>query len=138
MAKCNSCGYAHARSGYNCPSCGHKVNDGSGLIVVIGIIVAIILIVGLIAGPAYLIYQSNKTKTEKYTNWWLMGGLLATILAIWLTTYFEPNGDWNWLGVTAFYVNIVALLLALTMFFLRLKAKEYQFMKLFKTHNDEN
>jgi MFS family permease len=132
MATCQNCGYKNANNGYNCPSCGQRVNDGSGLIVVIAIVAAIIIIVGLLAGPAYLIYQSNKTKSDKHTNWWLLGGLLAAVIAIWLSTYFEPNGDWNWLGVTALYVNIVVLLIALIVLFLRLKSNEYQLVKLFK------
>jgi hypothetical protein len=113
MAKCNNCGYSNAKSGYNCPACGSKVNDGSGAILLIAIIVMIVVIIGLILGPAILIFQSIREKKEVNKKWWLISGVLTSIGIIIVSKYIEWGNDWEWLGLASFYSNIIVLTIAI-------------------------
>ncbi|NGF75753.1 hypothetical protein G5B10_07670 [Fluviicola sp. SGL-29] len=131
MATCNNCGYKNANSGYNCPACGTKVNDGANLILAIGIIAVLVVIIGLVVVPGFLLYMAIKTKENKYTNWWLLGAIAASGIAIYLSRYFEEGGDWSWLGTATYYVNIIVLPISTIAFFFRLKNENYQVINLF-------
>jgi hypothetical protein len=137
MATCNHCGYKNAVDKEYCPSCGKKVEDNT--IAYILIIVFILIFVALILGPAFLVFKAYKTRQESKTNWWLIGGLVASIIAIILAPYFSgEHPDWQWLKTTAVYANTTVLIISIVLLFLRLKELEYQFIKLFKTKNNKN
>lgn len=128
---CNNCGYKYAENGYNCPACGKKVDDGSNAIIAFAIIVAIILLAGMVGGPAYLAYRAYKTKENPKRNWFLAGSFFGSILVIYLSTLFATSRDWSWLSDILKYPNIIITLACLILFVIRLKESEYKFSTLF-------
>lgn len=133
---CNHCGYNAAIAGSNCPACGKHVSDPTtNMIVVIGIIVILAIFLSVLIGPAYLLYKAYKTSREKRTNWWLIGGLILSLLLI---TYsdtivgtLEGDNDFSAFVPYVFYINLMVFLGAITLFFLRLKENQYQIKELF-------
>lgn len=134
MATCNHCGYKNAVDGKLCPNCGRKVEDNA--LAYMLIIIAIIVLVSFIVGPAFLLFKSYKKRDEKHTNWWLIGAFIASIVALIVSPYFiDERGEWVWFSELVFYINLLILLGSLGLFTKRLMDVNYKFIELFKTKN---
>lgn len=133
--ECNHCGYAHATVAKNCPRCGKVVNDPHGNLV---ILIGFILLLALIIGPLIMLYKGIKVETFKKRNLWLVGAVLASLLAIYLGSLMfdedSSNGFESTMSPIVFWVNALALAITLVMLIVRLKNNQFNFLGLFKNN----
>jgi hypothetical protein len=131
--KCNHCGYAHAAAGKKCPSCGKVVVDPTANFL---ILVGFVLLLSLIIGPLIMLYKGIKAETLKKRNLWLVGAVLASLLALYLGGLIfdenSRNGFESTMSPIVFWVNIVAVSISLIMFIVRLKNNQFNFLGLLK------
>lgn len=133
--KCNHCGYSHATAGKNCPSCGKVVVDPTANFL---ILVGFVLLLSLIIGPLIMLYKGIKAETFKKRNLWLVGAVLASLLAIYLGSLMfdedSSNGFESTMSPIVFWVNALALAITLVMLIVRLKNNQFNFLGLFKNN----